>query len=81
MATIFVSYGDGNSHHIDVDDATYEAIRTGQLVHRDGQGFFDEDFGVLVDHWTFNADEPGSVSFWLDDGLTKVAEHRAKKGR
>ncbi|WP_315795707.1 hypothetical protein [Bradyrhizobium sp. SZCCHNRI3043] len=72
MVKLTVSYG-YDIHSIELDDATYAAIKSGQKVALDGQGFVHEEEGKVLDHWVFN-NTPGDIYFWLDSG----AEFRAR---
>jgi hypothetical protein len=60
-------------HSIEMDDDTYAAVKSGQKVTLEGQGFVHEEEGEVLDHWVFN-DTPGDIYFWLDNG----AEFRAQ---
>ena len=72
MVTLAISYG-YDVHRIEIDDATYAAIKAGEKLTLDGQGFVHEEDGEVLDHWVFNK-EPGEIYFWLDSG----AEFRAQ---
>jgi hypothetical protein len=68
-----ISYGH-DVHSIDMDEKTYAAIKAGQNVRMEGQGFSHEEDGAVQDHWVFNR-KPGEIFFWLDNG----AEYHAQK--
>jgi hypothetical protein len=72
MVKVTIDYGYDN-HSIEVSDVTYAAVKSGQKVAVEGQGFVHEEDGEVLDHWVFN-DKPGDIYFWLDNG----AEFRAK---
>jgi hypothetical protein len=54
VVTITISYG-YDVHSIEIDDITYAAIKSGQKVTLEGQGFTHEEDGRVVDHWERNA--------------------------
>ena len=49
-----------------MNDVTYAAIKSGQKVTLEGQGFAHEEDGKVLDHWVFN-DTPGDIYFWQPD--------------
>lgn len=58
----------GESHAIEVDTPTLARIKAGEEVAVDGQGFHDEEEGVIPDNWLFNSRGPGTAAFFLDRG-------------
>ncbi len=66
MVKLTISYGH-DIHRIEMGEKTYAAIRDGQKIELDGQGFAHEEDGAVMDHWVFNR-EPGDIYFWLDNG-------------
>lgn len=66
MPKIRISYG-YDIHEIEVTVDELAAIKRGEQISVDGQGFFHEEDGEVEDHWEFNK-EPGDIFFWLDNG-------------
>jgi hypothetical protein len=67
-----MSYG-YDVHRIEIDEKTFAAIRSGQRIEQDGQGFMHEEEGKVADHWVFN-DPPGEIYFCLDNGAQYFAQ-------
>ncbi len=65
MVQVTINYG-YDIHSIEVDVVTWAAIKAGQKVTIEGQGFIHEEDGKVLDHWVFNA-LPGDIYFWLDN--------------
>ena len=72
MIKLVVNYG-YDTHSIMLDDAVYGAIQAGEKISINGQGFFYEEDGEMIDHWVFNK-FPGEISFWLDNGAEFEAQ-------
>ncbi len=70
--TISVSYGYG-IHSIDVDEATFAAIKAGKRIEIVGQGFMHEEDRLQQDHWVFNR-EPNEIYFYLENGAEFFCE-------
>lgn len=67
MPKIIADYG-YDVHQIEVDQETYEKIRSGEFVSAVGQGFAYDDEGIQADTWCFN-EAPGSISIYLENGV------------
>ncbi len=72
--TITVSYR-YDIPSIEVDEATFTAIKAGKRIEIDGQGFMHEEDGLQQDHWVFNR-EPNQIYFYLDNGAEFFREKR-----
>jgi hypothetical protein len=72
MFKVQISYGH-DIHSIEIDDISYQAIKRGEKVAVDGQGFVHEEGGWMVDHWVFN-EELRSAYFWLDNDAVFYAQ-------
>jgi hypothetical protein len=66
MPTVRISY-DYDIHEIGITADELAAIKRGDQISIDGQGFFHEEDGEVQDYWEFNK-EPGEIYFWLDNG-------------
>ncbi|WP_426611836.1 hypothetical protein [Bradyrhizobium sp. McL0616] len=73
MVRVTIDYG-YDIHSIEISDVTYAAIKSGQKVTLEGQGFVHEEEGEVLDHWVFN-DTLGDIYFWLDSGAEFRAEN------
>lgn len=73
MPRIYADYG-YDVHSIEVDIDTFNRIKSGENISIDGQGFFYDEEGVLVDHWSFDGLDKLTYIF-LDNG----AEFHCKK--
>jgi hypothetical protein len=72
VVRVTIDYG-YDIHSVEMSDVTYAAIKSGQKMTVEGQGFVHEEDGELSDHWVFN-ETPGDIYFWLENG----AEFRAQ---
>ena len=66
MPKIQISYG-YDIHEIEVTADELTAIKKGDRISVEGQGFVHEEDGEVQDYWEFNR-EPGKIYFWLDNG-------------
>lgn len=66
MPKIRIDYG-YDVHEIEITADELAAIKRGEPMSIDGQGFVHEEDGEVPDYWEFNK-EPGEVHFWLDNG-------------
>jgi hypothetical protein len=56
MPKIYADYG-YDVHSIDVDEENFARIRAGEGVSLDGQGFMNDEEGLVKYHWSFNGPE------------------------
>lgn len=64
--TIYGDYG-YDWHSVEVDEATFQRIKSGETVSVTGQGFLYDEWGWFIETWVFN-DASGETRFYLDNG-------------